>query len=39
MMKSVRSVLGGMQADFSRVSAAPEIEGKASAFLMFAIEA
>jgi cytochrome P450 len=38
MMKSVRSVLGRMRADCSRVSPTPEVEGKASAFLVFATE-
>jgi hypothetical protein len=38
MMKSVRSGLGRMQADCSRISPTPEVEGKASAFLVFATE-
>ena len=38
MLKSVRSVLGQMRADCSRISSTPEVEGKASAFLVFATE-
>ena len=38
MLKTVRSVLGRMRVDCSRISSTAEVEGKASAFLVFATE-